>query len=283
MAYLINSNGQPSLLGSADADTLDATNPATDSMLYGLGGDDLYQVDSVNDIVVEDPSAGIDTVKSSVSYTLTPNIEKLILGGSSNIDGTGNALGNSLTGNDGNNVLDGGLGNDAMAGGLGNDTYIVDSTLDVVTEALNAGNDSVHASVSYALSLNVEQLQLTGTGNINGIGNPSDNDISGNTGNNILSGLGGNDTIHGDLSNDTLDGGDGNDKLYGDSGNDSLLGAPGTTIWKAGLAATPTMGGRGTTITSWARAISRSLRPPEEATIPSRATSTGRWNLTSRI
>ena len=245
MAYLINSNGQPSLLGSADADTLDATSPATDSMLYGLGGDDLYQVDSVNDIVVEDPGAGIDTVKSSVSYTLTPNIEKLILGGSSNIDGTGNALGNSLTGNDGNNVLDGGLGNDTMAGGLGNDTYIVDSTLDVVTEALNAGNDSVHASVSYALGLNVEQLQLTGTGNINGIGNPSDNDISGNTGNNSLSGLGGNDTIHGDLGNDTLDGGDGNDKLYGDSGNDSLLGGAGNDYLEGGAGSDTYNGGSG--------------------------------------
>ena len=122
MAYLINSSGQPVLVGSADADTLDATTPATDSTLIGLGGNDLYLVDSSNDIVVEDSGGGIDTVKSSVSYTLSPNVENLILTGSTNIDATGNELNNALSGNDGNNTLDGGAGADTMIGGQGNDT-----------------------------------------------------------------------------------------------------------------------------------------------------------------
>ncbi|WP_240462055.1 calcium-binding protein [Burkholderia sp. Nafp2/4-1b] len=39
------------------------------------------------------------------------------------IDGTGNALDNTIIGNRGNNVLDGGGGNDILVGGLGNDTY----------------------------------------------------------------------------------------------------------------------------------------------------------------
>lgn len=39
------------------------------------------------------------------------------------IDGTGNALDNTIIGNRGNNVLDGGAGNDILIGGLGNDTY----------------------------------------------------------------------------------------------------------------------------------------------------------------
>nr|WP_232458924.1 calcium-binding protein [Burkholderia ubonensis] len=39
------------------------------------------------------------------------------------IDGTGNALDNTIVGNRGNNVLDGGAGNDILVGGLGNDTY----------------------------------------------------------------------------------------------------------------------------------------------------------------
>ncbi|WP_407971934.1 calcium-binding protein [Burkholderia pyrrocinia] len=39
------------------------------------------------------------------------------------IDGTGNALDNTIIGNRGNNVLDGGAGNDILVGGLGNDTY----------------------------------------------------------------------------------------------------------------------------------------------------------------
>jgi Ca2+-binding RTX toxin-like protein len=62
MAYLVNSFGKLLLVGTADADTLDATSPATNSTLIGLGGNDTYLVDSVNDIVVEDAGAGTDTV-----------------------------------------------------------------------------------------------------------------------------------------------------------------------------------------------------------------------------
>jgi hypothetical protein len=52
------------------------------------------------------------------------NVENLLLTGSGNINGTGNALGNHLTGNTGNNALDGGSGNDVLAGGGGNDTLL---------------------------------------------------------------------------------------------------------------------------------------------------------------
>jgi Ca2+-binding RTX toxin-like protein len=248
MANLVNANGQLLLVGSVDADTLDATTPATDSALYGLAGNDTYLIDSVNDIVIEDVGGGVDTVKSAVSYALAPNVENLVLTGSSNIDGTGNASTNSLTGNDGDNTLDGGLGSDSMAGGLGNDTYIVDNVSDVVIEPLSFGipnYDTIRASVSYALSANVEQLVLTGTAKINGTGNALDNDISGNTGNNILSGGAGNDTIHGDTGNDTIDGGDGNDKLYGEDGNDTLLGGTGNDRLEGGLGIDTYNGGAG--------------------------------------
>ena len=239
MASLINSNGQVVLVGSVDADTLDATSPATDSTLYGLAGNDLYLVDSSNDIVVEEVGAGTDTVKSSVSYTLSLNAENLILTGSGNIDATGNELNNALSGNEGDNTLDGGLGNDSMAGGLGNDTYIVDSTADVVTEALNAGLDIVRASVSYTLSTNVEQLVLTATGNINGTGNALDNNISGNTGDNILSGGDGNDKLYGGDGNDTLLGGAGNDYLEGGLGIDGYNGGAGNDYYFVGAGDKP--------------------------------------------
>ena len=43
-----------------------------------------------------------------VNYTLTANVETLVLQGAGNLTGTGNALGNKLFGNAGNNTLDGG-------------------------------------------------------------------------------------------------------------------------------------------------------------------------------
>ena len=103
----------------------------------------------------------------------------------------------------GNDTLNGGAGADTMVGGLGNDTYVVDNTGDVVTENANEGIDTVQASVTYTLAANVENLTLTGTGNINGTGNTLDNVIIGNSGNNILAGLAGADTLDGGAGTDT--------------------------------------------------------------------------------
>ena len=101
----------------------------------------------------------------------------------------------TLYGNGGNDTLDGGTGNDTMLGGAGNDTYVVDSALDVVTEALNRRHRyGAGVEVTYTLSANVENLTLTGSGNINGTGNALDNVITSNTGVDLLAGGAGNDT-----------------------------------------------------------------------------------------
>ncbi|MGB8598821.1 MAG: calcium-binding protein [Burkholderiales bacterium] len=189
------------LIGNSGNNILDGGLGA-DNMAGGAGSD-TYVVDNAGDLVTEAVNAGADSVNSSINYTLTANVENLILTGSAAINGTGNELANTLTGNIGNNVLDGGLGADNMAGGAGNDTYIVDNIGEVVVEAANAGIDSINSSVSYALAANVENLVLTGTGNINASGNDQNNTLTGNGGNNVLDGGLGADSMAGGLGNDT--------------------------------------------------------------------------------
>jgi hypothetical protein len=67
----------------------------------------------------------------------------------------------------------------------------------VIIELPNEGNDTVFSSVNYNLASlpQIENLTLTGTANINGIGNRNDNVITGNSGQNVLTGLQGNDTF----------------------------------------------------------------------------------------
>lgn len=110
-----------------------------------------------------------------------------------------------------------------MAGGAGNDDYIVDNAGDTVIEAFNAGIDTLYTDISYVLPENVENLILTGSGNIDAGGNGADNFLTGNVGDNFISGGGGDDQLDGQTGNDTLEGGVGNDVLIGGAGNDSYL------------------------------------------------------------
>ena len=171
--------------------------------MVGGGGNDTYVVDNVGDVVTEAAGAGIDTVQSSITYVLGNEVENLTLTGSAAINGTGNALNNTLTGNTGNNTLNGGAGADAMSGGTGNDTYVVDNVSDTVTESASAGTDVVQSAVTFTLGMNIENLTLTGTGAINGTGNTLANTLVGNSGTNILSGGTGADTMSGGAGDDT--------------------------------------------------------------------------------
>ncbi|MDP2206609.1 MAG: type I secretion C-terminal target domain-containing protein [Alphaproteobacteria bacterium] len=187
------------ITGGNGDDVIDGGKGA-DTMEGGLGND-TYFVDHKDDVIID--TGGTDEVRAAISYTLATGLENLVLTGTGAINGTGNALDNTLTGNTGNNTLDGGTGADEMIGGKGNDTYIVDNLGDVITELLNEGTDTVRTAMTYTLGDHLENLVLTGTANVDGFGNALVNTITGNAGNNTLDGGAGADVLVGGAGNDT--------------------------------------------------------------------------------
>lgn len=219
---LIGGAGNDTLVGGAGSDFLRGGG-GVDSMAGG-GGSDNYEVDSINDKVVENEGEGIDNVFTIINYTLSDNVENLVIVSVSSLTASGNGLDNiilgyngndTLNGGDGNDTLDGGQGNDLlnggagadlMTGGAGNDIYVVDHADDMVVEALGAGTDEVRTSLAaYTLGAHVEMLTYKGAEALAGTGNALNNRLTGGTG------------------NDTLDGGAGNDTLVGGSGDDTFI------------------------------------------------------------
>ncbi len=199
-------------------------------MSGGLGND-TYVVDNAADVVTENLNAGTDTVETSVSYTLSANVENLTLTGLAALNGTGNALANTLTGNSGDNRLDGGAGADTLVGGDGNDVLNGDADDDLIVGGDGAdtidggtGNDTVSYSMSAAaVTVNLTTNTASG-GQAQGdvlsniehlIGSSAHGDtLTGETGENLIEGGGG---------DDTLDGGGGSDTLLGGTGDDTYI------------------------------------------------------------
>jgi Ca2+-binding RTX toxin-like protein len=141
-----------------------------------------------------------DLVVSSVAgYTLSADVEALILTGVANL-GTGNSLDNTLTGNTSlGNTLYGGGGEDTFIGGSEGDWFIVDSSGDSVSGG--GGIDSVVADVDgYTLGGGAEWL-VFGTAST-GYGNASNNTLVGNSMSNTLNGGAGADSMAGGSGND---------------------------------------------------------------------------------
>ena len=183
--------------------------------MVGGAGNDTYYVDNTGDVVVEAASAGNDTVNTTVNYTLSANVENLIVNTATGLSVVGNTLNNYLTGNSGDDTIsDGGGGADTMVGGAGNDTYYVNNSADVIIEAAGGGTDTIYASVSYTLPANVEYLYFTGTTGLS---------VTGNSLNNYLTGSSGDDTIDGGAGADTMVGGAGNDTYYVDNTGDLVI------------------------------------------------------------
>ncbi|MGY4607006.1 Ca2+-binding RTX toxin-like protein [Bradyrhizobium sp. USDA 4474] len=143
--YTLLTSGAPTttFAGTANADALSGTSGndllggagGPDTMTGGLG-DDTYVVTDPSAKVVEGYGGGIDTVLSSVSYTLSDYVENLTLTGSAAINGTGNSEANIIVGNDAANIITGGLGNDILTGGGGADTFVINAGdgSDIITD-----------------------------------------------------------------------------------------------------------------------------------------------------
>ena len=179
--------GNDLMTGGSGADTL-----------AGGAGSDTYTVNTAGDVVVEDASAGTDTVLASISnYALPANVENLSYTGTGNFVGTGNGLANIINGNVGDDLLSGGGGNDTVSGGAGDDVIHGDS-----------GNDSAY-------------------------GDDGADTIYGDSGNDHLYGGAGNDHLYGGGNDDYLIGGTGNDVIDGEVGNDRMYGGAGDDVYVA--------------------------------------------------
>lgn len=224
---LIGYDGNDKLNGGAGADSM-----------YGGLGNDTYYVNNTADYISESSdtvNGGLDTVISTVSRSLGNYQENLTLAGILAINGYGNSLNNKIVGNVANNVINGGAGTDSMYGGFGNDTYYIDNKSDYIGESSDAakgGIDTVVSKISYTLGNYQENLTLSGTSTINGLGNSLSNVINGNDLKNILIGYGGNDKLSGGGGDDLLAGGTGNDVIFGGANTDTASYSGASTGYK---------------------------------------------------
>ncbi|PIQ55215.1 MAG: hypothetical protein COW02_03565, partial [Comamonadaceae bacterium CG12_big_fil_rev_8_21_14_0_65_59_15] len=222
---LTGNSGNNILMGMAGNDNLDGGLGA-DTMVGG-SGDDTYIVDNAGDLVIEygkeksdksqrsgsgdmlpdASSGGIDTVLSSVNYTLGDNVENLVMTGGVSINGFGNKLDNIIVGNDGSDLLQGFAGDDTLQGNASNDVLLGGSGNDILLD--NGGNNLLD-------------------------GGYGDDSLTGNAGNELFVGGEGNDVIRTGNGADIIvfNRGDGNDTVYGGTDTDNTLSLGGNIRYK---------------------------------------------------
>jgi len=202
-------DGNDILFGGAGNDQLFGGS-GNDTLLGGAGDDILTSGSMNNNPGFYDPKndtldggSGLDTASylNSASAVTVRLWENTASGG----DATGDVLvsienltgsklnGDVLIGNALGNVLNGSNGADTMNGREGNDTYYVDNVKDQISD--RSGIDTVNSTFSLTLAANLENLNLLGSGKLNGTGNLLANTLSGTSGNNTLNGLDGIDTV----------------------------------------------------------------------------------------
>lgn len=220
--------GDDNIYGWDGNDTLNGG--SGNDFLYGGSGNDQLFGEAGNDML--DGGDGNDTLDGGDGWDALYgwNGNDLLIAGSGGGYLYGEAGNDTLKGGDGNDILDGGTGNDTLEGGYGDDTYIVDSLDDKIIDSKGTGIETVNSSITWTLQDGLDNLTLTGSNPINGIGNNLNNIIIGNSANNYLYGGDGNDTLDGGAGNDTLEGGNGDDIYIVDSLGDKIIDSPQTGI-----------------------------------------------------
>ncbi len=224
---ITGNTGNNSINGGAGNDVIDGKS-GTDTLVLSGASTDAYIIS-----YAATSSGGTFNVRLGTEVDSLQNVESIyfaadkasmsLIGGTTGNDSlVGTAGGDYIVADAGNDTINGGAGIDRMIGGTGNDTYIVDVTSDTVEEADNQGTDTVQSSASYLLASNIENLTLTGTGNIQGTGNRQGNIITGYAGGNVIDGGVGNDTIDGGAGNDTIAWSVGYDSIEGGLGMDTV-------------------------------------------------------------
>ncbi|WP_338846902.1 hypothetical protein V8J88_24440 [Massilia sp. W12] len=226
-------NAANNLLQGNDGNNLLDGKAGADTMQGGLG-DDVYVIDSTQDVAQENSGAGTDTLLTHAHYTMPQHIENLQMQGSLPLIAYGNTLANNIQGNSANNLLDGGAGADTLQGGGGNDTYLIENRGDQVLENPGQGIDLVYSRLSWNMSNEVEFLILRDATNLTANGNASHNLIQGNSGANQINGALGNDILQGAAGDDTLQDSSGSSCLDGGAGADSLSGGAGADLFFGG-------------------------------------------------
>ena len=195
-----------------------AINTAHDGDTVHIGPGDFSGPAGTATTAADDLTITAPSDATGISVTFGTGVHDITLQGESDINVTGNELGNVISGNDGDNLirglggddtLTGGAGDNLMNGGAGNDS-------------LDGGDGMDTASYADAGSGVTVSLAAQGPQDTGGAGSDSLTHIENLTGSNF------NDTLTGDAQDNTLKGQAGDDTLSGGAGDDTLDGGAGS-------------------------------------------------------
>ena len=219
--YIKGNSGNNILTGFAVNETLDGG--AGHDTLNGSTGNDTYVINDVADVINEPSGSSIDTVVSSVTYTLGSNLENLTLTGK-NTTGTGNDLANTLISDAKNTTL---------TGGNGAASFIIKSGSSTITNFGGLKGDSLSvskaasASVTLNSRLDSNNNSIVNNGSVTIISNGAPVDLShasGSSGFKIVSNGTSGTLISGSEKADTIIGGLGDDRILGYTTGDIIDG-----------------------------------------------------------